>query len=167
MRHIEAETRTGATASVTGRKLLFLTCLIGALVAVFSFAGSAAAMHEVASATPSITSDQPDYNPGATVTLTGANWSANDVVHVVVNDDKSQPWSYTTDVSADNAGNFSLQFQLPASFAATYFVQTTGASGASASTTFTDGNVNIKATGVGSAPVAWARFSNTTCASGP
>jgi hypothetical protein len=114
---------------------------------------------------PSITSDQEDYNPGATVTLSGAGWGLGETVQIIVNDDKQQPWSYSTDVTAA-AGNFTVQFQLPTSFAATYSVQATGASGAVATTTFTDGNINIKAVGPTSASVSWARFSNGSCQTG-
>src|SRR5580765_910309 len=79
--------------------------------------------------TPTIHSDQEDYNPGATVTLSGAGWGPSESVHIVVNDDKSQPWSYATDATADLSGGFSVQFQLPTSFAAAYAVQATGSSG--------------------------------------
>src|SRR2546422_1604626 len=36
---------------------------------------------------PTIDSDQPDYNPGATVQLTGHNWAPGEAVHIFVNDD--------------------------------------------------------------------------------
>ena len=112
---------------------------------------------------PSIKSDQEDYNPGATVILTGTGWGPGESVHIVVNDDKSQPWSYATDSAADLAGAFTIQFQLPTSFAAAYSVRATGASGAVATTGFTDGNVNVKTAGVASASVDWRLFTNTTC----
>src|SRR5580765_5482960 len=112
---------------------------------------------------PTIRSDQEDYNPGATVTLSGAGWGPGESVHIVVNDDKSQPWSYGTDASADLSGGFSVQFQLPTSFAAAYTVQATGASGRSATTSFTDGNVNIRVIGPTTATVTWARFATSNC----
>src|SRR2546425_5038808 len=115
---------------------------------------------------PSITSDQQDYNPGATVTLTGAGWHAGEVVHITVNDDAAQPWLYSADPTADATGGFTLQFLLPTSFAATYTVQATGASGAVVTTTFTDGNVNIKTINVASASVDWRLFNNLTCQGG-
>src|SRR5437868_14121470 len=46
---------------------------------------------------PSISTDKQDYSPGSTVTLTGHNWDSGDSVHVFVNDDVGQSWSYTTD----------------------------------------------------------------------
>jgi hypothetical protein len=157
--------RTAAT-QMTWRKTFFLLCSMGALVAFFAFAGGASAMRETASSAPSIVSDQPDYNPGATVTLAGANWGADEVVHVVVNDSNQEPWSYSNDVTADANGNFTIQFQLPTSFSASYAVQATGSSGAIATTSFTDGNVNIKTSGVSSAPVNWVLRNSTNC-SGP
>src|SRR5438046_172037 len=42
--------------------------------------------------TPSITSDKDDYAPGATVTLTGANWQPSEAVHIFVNDDEGKTW---------------------------------------------------------------------------
>src|SRR2546421_6433128 len=94
------------------------------------------------SASPSISSDKDDYNPGSTVTLTGHNWAPDESVHIFVNDDIGQTWSYTTDVAADAAGDLSTQFQLPTSFAATYSVTATGATSGTATTSFTDGNVS-------------------------
>src|SRR3954451_1627232 len=76
---------------------------------------------------PTIESDQPDYNPGATVVLTGHNWADSEAVHVAVNDDKGQTWSYSDDVTADANGDFSLHFVLPTSFVATYAAVATGA----------------------------------------
>src|SRR5215213_312960 len=80
---------------LTWRKVLFVLCSLAAFVTFFAFAGGASAMHETAAVAPSMTTDQEDYNPGATVTLIGAGWAAGEAVHIVVNDDKSQPWSYT------------------------------------------------------------------------
>src|SRR5512147_445886 len=71
---------------------------------------------------PTITSDLPDYAPGATVTLTGAGWQPNEAVHVYVNDDWGSSWNYPADVTADELGAFTLSFQLPNWFVATYSV---------------------------------------------
>ena len=125
---------------LTWRNTLLLFCSLGALAAFFAFAGAASAMRDVAAATPSVVSDQADYNPGATVTLTGADWGGGEIVHVTVNDDVGQTWAYNTDITADDAGNFTLQFQLPNTFVANYRVTVTGASGATVQTTFTDSN---------------------------
>jgi hypothetical protein len=92
---------------------------------------------------PSISSDQEDYAPGATVTLTGTGWGAGETVGIFVNDDIGQSWSYTTNVTADANGGFTVQFSLSIFFIANYSVTATGASGAVARTTFTDANLRI------------------------
>ncbi|HEX5016260.1 MAG TPA: PxKF domain-containing protein [Actinomycetes bacterium] len=87
---------------------------------------------------PTIASDKDDYLAGSTVTLSGKNWAPGEAIHIFVNDDAGQSWNYATDVSADGDGDFTLSFQLPNWFVALYRVTATGASGATASTTFTD-----------------------------
>src|SRR5215208_6675091 len=62
------------------------------------------------SLTPTISSDQADYPPGATVTLTGSNWQPGESVHINVNDDQGKTWSYSNDVTADANGNISDSF---------------------------------------------------------
>jgi hypothetical protein len=91
---------------------------------------------------PTIQSDQADYSPGSTVTLTGSGWAPSDAVHIFVNDDVGQTWSYSADVAANGSGGFTVQFQLPASFVANYRVTATGASG-NATTTFTDASLKV------------------------
>src|SRR5262249_50821093 len=93
--------------------------------------------------TPTITSDQADYAPGATVTLTGAGWAPFDSVHIFVNDDIRQTWSYNTDVTSDANGAFTTQFSLPSSFVAAYSVVATGLISGTARTSFTDANLRI------------------------
>jgi hypothetical protein len=90
---------------------------------------------------PTISSDQADYSPGSTVTLTGSGWSPGEGVHIFVNDNIGQTWSYSADVNADTSGAFTLQFQLPTTFIASYVATATGVISGTASTTFTDGNV--------------------------
>src|SRR5438445_3547338 len=93
------------------------------------------------SLSPTISSDKADYEPGATVTLTGHNWAAGESVHIFVNDSDGQTWSYSTDETADLNGDFSTQFALPTSFIANYTATATGTVSGTASTTFTDGNI--------------------------
>ena len=103
----------------------------------YAFVGSSVGVTETQSflaVSPSVSSDKEDYNPGGTVTLTGHNWDANESVHVFVNDDVGQSWSYARDVNADASGDFSIQFQLPTSFVATYSVTATGPTGSTATT---------------------------------
>jgi len=78
---------------------------------------------------PTIVSDQSDYSPGATVTLTGAGWQPSESVHVFVNDTIGQSWQYSTDVVTDLSGSFTAQVQLPTTFISAYDVTATGAAG--------------------------------------
>ena len=90
------------------------------------------------SPTPTIVSDQNDYAPGSTVTLTSSGWLPSEAVHLIVDDHDGQTWSYTADLSADSNGSFTQQFQLPNWFVANYGVVASGFSGSSATTSFTD-----------------------------
>src|SRR5207244_46029 len=92
---------------------------------------------------PSIVSDQPDYAPGGTVTLTGSGWSPGEAVHVFVDDSDGHTWSYSADVVADLVGGFTNRFQLPNSFVSNYSVDATGSVSGTVHTSFTDGNVQF------------------------
>ena len=122
--------------------LFFIVC-----AALLAFAGTAMAITADGSGTtslsPTIQSDQADYPPGATVTLTGSNWQPGESVHINVNDDQGKTWNYDSnpDVTADANGNISHSFNLPDWFVATYKVTATGAQSGTATTTFTDGNL--------------------------
>src|SRR5918996_6339903 len=104
--------RTYLRSKVT---LFFIVC-----AALLAFAGTAMAITADPSGNtapaPTIQSDQADYPPGATVTLTGSNWQPGESVHINVNDDVGQTWSYDVDVTADASGNITDQFQLPTTF---------------------------------------------------
>src|SRR6266705_3081791 len=97
---------------------------------------------------PTIQSDFADYNPGQTVTLTGANWdSAGSPVHIFVNDSVGSTWSHTADVAPDGNGAIQDVFQLPPSFIASYSVDATqvaadGTTKLQASSSFTDANAS-------------------------
>src|SRR6266702_3188600 len=97
---------------------------------------------------PTIQSDFADYNPGQTVTLTGANWdSAGGPVHIFVNDSVGSTWSHTADVAPDGNGAIQDVFQLPPSFIASYSVDATqvaadGTTKLQASSSFTDANAS-------------------------
>jgi hypothetical protein len=114
---------------------------------------------------PTIASDQPDYAPGSTVILTGANWAAGEAVHLFVNDDVGQTWAYNADVTADASGSLTNQFQLPTYFVATYRATATGSTGRTASTTFTDGNLRFSyaPSAVGNFTDSWTKYTNNTC----
>jgi hypothetical protein len=92
---------------------------------------------------PTISSDQADYAPGSTVTLSGSNWQPGEDVHISVNDNVGQTWSYSADVTADAGGAYTNQFQLPTSFVASYLVTATGLLSGTATTTFTDSAANL------------------------
>jgi hypothetical protein len=117
-----------------------------------------------AAATPTIASDQADYGPGATVRLTGSGWGPGENVHIFVNDDVGQTWQYNGDVTADASGAFTTEFQLPSSFVATYKVTATGAAGETATTTFTDASVAVRAAPGGvTFSLTYQGFTDSTC----
>src|SRR6266540_4585763 len=110
---------------------------------------------------PAISTDQFDYVPGSTVTLIGSGWGPGAAVHILVNDNVGQTWSYSADVTADATGGFTNQFQLPDWFIATYTATATG-SGATVTTTFTDGNFVVALKGVPNGTTAsfsWTKYS--------
>src|SRR5215469_12350141 len=81
----------GAGRTIRKRRLTFrsswvmiLAALaVGVIFALFPSAGFGTVQ-------PTISSDQADYSPGATVTLTGANWQSGEAVHIAVNDNVGQ-----------------------------------------------------------------------------
>src|SRR5829696_10360083 len=98
--------------------LLLIVC--AALIAVP--VAAALAQDTSTPAAPTIQSDKDDYAPGELVTLTGSGWQPGESVHINVNDDVGQTWSYNSnpDVTADANGNISHSFNLPSTFVATY-----------------------------------------------
>jgi hypothetical protein len=96
-----------------------------------------------------ITSDKQDYQPGATVTLTGAGWAANEAVHIHVSDSDGTTWSFDSnpDPAADGSGGFTYQFSLPSTVIAFYTATATGATSGTATTAFTDSNCPSGGTG--------------------
>ncbi len=87
-----------------------------------------------------ITSDKLDYQPGATVTLTGAGRDSGEAVQIFVNDTVGNTWSLNSnpDPQADGNGSFTYSFSLPSTFIANYTVTATGPTSGTATTTFTD-----------------------------
>ena len=133
--------RTKLRSKVT---LLFVVC--AALLAIPAIAMALTAdTSGSTSPAPTIQSDKADYAPGELVTLTGGNWQPGESVHIYVNDDEGNTWSRNVDVTADASGNISDSFNLPDWFVATYKVTATGAQSGMATTTFTDGNVQVRA----------------------
>ena len=100
--------------------------------------GAVAATASEEASTPTISTDQSEYVVGATVTLSGEGWAPSEAIHIFVNDDVNAAWSYSTDTTASANGTFSIQFQLPDTFIATYRATATGPISGSATTTFAD-----------------------------
>ncbi|MDH5282181.1 MAG: hypothetical protein OEW52_13745, partial [Thermoleophilia bacterium] len=123
---------TGPTARRRHRRRLLE---IGFVLATFSAAGLVAAGIVSGADQPSISSDRADYAPGAAVALSGSGWQAGEVVHVVVDDDQSDAWSHTADLTAAADGTVSDSLTLP-DVAGSYTITATAPSG-SASGTFT------------------------------
>ncbi len=132
--------RKGKENMTTGLKGRVSLLLLAFAVVMFVFPTVAFAQDAGGStgAAPTIQSDLADYPPGATVTLTGSNWQPGESVHIFVNDDEGKTWSRDVDVTADDSGNITDQFQLPDWFVATYSVKATGAQSGEATTSFTD-----------------------------
>ena len=88
---------------------------------------------------PTIASDKADYFAGELVTLTGAGWTGDTTVTIVVNDTIDRSWDRIVDVTVDGDGNISDSFNLPDRFISDYDVTATGNdTGRIATTTFTD-----------------------------
>jgi hypothetical protein len=112
--------------------------LVAALMASFATPIAAGVGTASASTGPTISTDQTDYPPGATVTLTGAGWQPGEAVALYVNDSVGSTWSWSDNVTADSTGAFTDSFQLPNWFVANYTATATGAQSGTATTTFTD-----------------------------
>jgi hypothetical protein len=128
-----------------GRRAATLAGLL-TLVMVMAFGGVARAeIIENTDFAPQIWSDKADYAPGELVTLSGSHWQPGESVHVYVNDDTGSTWSRDVDVTADATGNVTDSFNLPDWFVAQYSVKATGSvTGSVATTSFTDGNFQIR-----------------------
>jgi hypothetical protein len=124
------------------RRKKFLWPALVAMTAFFTMAMYSAVA--LASGSPSIASDQPDYSPGSVVTLTGSGWAGDTSVQLNVNDDLGKTWSWSDTVTPDANGDFTDTLTLSTNFVAQYTVTATGSpSGAVATTTFTDGALQI------------------------
>jgi hypothetical protein len=103
------------------------------------------------------------------VTLTGGSWQPGESVQIDVNEEEGQVWSRSVDVTASDSGDLTDQFTLPDTFVANYVVRATGASGATASATFTDAALKVYPAPQGSAvsfTLTYQGFTNSTCTSG-
>lgn len=116
--------------------ILVLTTLALSMLMPQAFTAQAAA--------PTISTDFPDYPPGALVTLTGTDWAPDEVVEIYVNDTANKTWEWRGTVTAspatetDPGGRFTVSFYLPTWFVANYTVVATGPLSGTATATFTD-----------------------------
>ena len=153
------------------RRLGLLVLLVLPAVALAASSYGAVSAGTVGSA-PTIASDKPDYSPGELVTLSGSNWAPGESVHIFVNDDAGQTWSRNVDVTANEMGRISDQFNLPDWFVATYSVTATGARSGTATTSFTDASLVVRRGPTGDPPnlsftVQYRSFSDNACSQNP
>src|ERR687894_1618346 len=145
--HLTEEKENMVASRLKGRlSLLVLAFAVAMLIfPATAFGLEAGDSTTSTSPTPTVQSDEDDYAPGETVTLTGSNWQPGESVHINVNDDEGSTWSRNVDVTADENGAIRDEFQLPDWLVATYKVTATGTQSGVATTSFTDGNIVIKA----------------------
>src|SRR3954454_17366010 len=153
-KHAEEGKYMNATRQIcipSQRLVLGAIITLVALLILAGVAGSAKAdVPAFSGFSPSIWSDKADYAPGETVHLDGSQWQPGESVHIRVNDDAGSTWSRDVDVTADGTGAIADTFALPDWFVAQYTVTATGASGSTATTQFTDANLKVAGTFVGS-----------------
>ncbi len=125
------------------RRVAFVVATICILLAPLAYAGNAGAATRTGGTgtSPWISSDLPDYPPGATVNLLGGSWQPGESVHINVNDSAGQTWVRDVDITADSNGDLTDTFNLPDWFVATYSVTATAATSGTATYNFTDSNV--------------------------
>src|SRR6266508_3078937 len=157
----------GATQTVGwirshGRKATAFALFALVLLTALAVASSSKAAVE-SPPPPSVSSDKADYAPGELVTLSGAKWSPGEAVHIRVNDDAGETWRRDVDVTADESGVISDQFNLPDWFVATYTVTATGATSGTATWSFTDANYRFLSSGPTLSTVSWQLYSNSAC----
>ncbi|HMI28384.1 MAG TPA: hypothetical protein VK490_01685, partial [Gaiellaceae bacterium] len=63
--------------------------------------GTSGAMTQLGGAAPSVSSEREVYSPGDTVKLSGAGWLASERIHLSVNDNVGNTWTWNDDVTAD------------------------------------------------------------------
>ena len=136
--------RSRHTGRVRGPSRLVALPLTVALMALPAL--PLAASPAAAATTPTITTDQADYPPGATVTLAGQGWQPGEAVALSANDSAGQVWAWSDSVTADPTGAITDSFVLPNFFVANYTVTASGPLSGTATTTFTDA-VNLKVAG--------------------
>jgi hypothetical protein len=127
------------------RRLPLLAMLVIIIVSALAIGPSAAQAMPVDGGTatnPWVQSDELDYAPGSTVTLSGGNWQPGENVHIFVDDTNGHTWNHSADVTADDAGEIQDVFDLPNVWVSDYDVTATGSSSGTVTAAFTDSKVN-------------------------
>ena len=129
----------------------------------------ALAVGPTASAT--VSTDQPDYSPGSTVTISGDNsngagYLAGETVHVDVSGPNGYTSSCEATVADDGQGSWSCQVTLvdgPEAIGQYQYTATGLSSGTSESGTFTDSGFFVRAVIPNGWPASWCRAPTLTC----
>lgn len=98
---------------------------------------------------PWIKSDLDDYPPGGLVTLTGAGWTEDVKINIIVDDISTDPQSWRLEeiIAVNEDGTLEFSFNLPDWFVANYKVTATGVTTRTVATTeFTDSKRSYKLT---------------------
>ena len=105
--------------------------LLKTLFVVGSFTVAAAVAAGVVSGAdqPSLTSNQPEYAPGATVSLSGAGWQAGERVQIAVDDDSDDAWSHEAETTAAADGSVLDEFELSEDVSGAFSATATATSG--------------------------------------
>src|SRR5216684_365749 len=85
-----------------------------------------------------LSTDKTSYTAGDTVVLSGSNFTPGESVGVHVVDTGSNGWVHDATATAAADGSFSASFALPLSFASSFTATATGATGDTASVSFSD-----------------------------
>src|SRR5688572_217836 len=132
----------------------------GAVLDSFSVLGSSSA---------SITTDKLDYKPGDVVAISGRGYQPGETVRVKIHEDPHTPQERGFDAVADSSGNFSGEYVVQDyDLSMKFIVGARGlTSGATAQTTFTDGNFDVKTSGPTYTLVREIFNPNTNCSGSP
>ena len=117
-----------------------------------------------------VKTDKDDYAPGERAVISGSGWQPGETVTLLFQEDPSVHDDYSLPVTADANGNIFWDQWAPEAhdLSVRFYLMALG-SQSRAQTTFTDGNVNVRATGTSgtAATILWARYPNATCSGVP
>src|SRR5687767_7629126 len=123
----------------------------------------------LASSSAAITTDKLDYKPGDVVAISGRGFQPGETVRVKIHEDPHTPQERGFDAVADSSGNFSGEYVVQDyDLSMKFIVGARGlTSGATAQTTFTDGNFDVKTSGPTYTLVREIFNPNTNCSGSP